>query len=229
MINCIIIDDEFFSRERIKSFIRDYEELNILAEFSSANKALEHINDLKFDLVFLDIEMPGIKGIEFAKTLLEYPCKIIFITAYSDFALDSFEANTVDYLLKPISAETFARAIKKLELKQSTNIVLKIGNKEEILDIGKIVYFTSDNTYTKVISTEKEYLLNKSLDELEAEYQRFHFLRTHRSFLVNTKFFAELIRLADRKFEIQLRTKNFYRIKVSREKIDQVKLYFKSK
>lgn len=227
MKNCIIVDDEFFSRERIKHFIKDYRQLNLIAEFSSANEALNQIENLKFDLVFLDIEMPGINGIEFAKKLLQRSCKIIFITAHSNFALQSFEANTMDYLLKPLSKESFDRAMSKLALYNEASIVLKIGNKEEIAAINKIAFFTSENAYTKAIYQEKEYLLSLSLDELEQMYIHDNFIRTHRSFLVNSLFFVELIRLADRKFEIELKTKNKDRIKVSREKLDLIKKYFR--
>lgn len=113
-MNCIIVDDEPLAREAIEMLIDQTENLHLVGSFSSAESATNYLKDNTTDLVFLDIQMPGSNGIEFAKTISSETF-VVFTTAYSEFALDSYEVDAIDYLIKPVRLERFQKAVEKAE------------------------------------------------------------------------------------------------------------------
>ncbi|UOQ71598.1 LytR/AlgR family response regulator transcription factor [Hymenobacter cellulosilyticus] len=113
MLRCLVIDDERIAREGLLEFIKRFDYLHPVGDYANALDALPLIRNKEIDLLFLDIEMPGIKGIRFAELIVDMPVLVIFTTAYADYALSSYKGNTIDYLLKPIFLEDFEKAVSK--------------------------------------------------------------------------------------------------------------------
>ena len=147
-MNCIIVDDEPLAREAMKLLIEEAECLQLVGSFNSAATASDFMEQHVVDLVFLDIQMPGITGIEFARTISKRTL-VIFTTAYTEYALDSYEVDAIDYLIKPVEAERFQKAIEKA---QSYHSLLLQEEKEAIETIAAAEYFfvKAERRYFKV-------------------------------------------------------------------------------
>ncbi|MFT5608690.1 MAG: two-component system response regulator AlgR [Parvicella sp.] len=196
-MKCLIVDDEGLARSRLKHILGDLDESMNVIESDNGKDALAKCNDYEPELVFLDIRMPGISGMEVAQHLTAYetPPAVIFTTAYNEFALDAFEANAIDYLLKPIRRERLQQALKKIKpftaeqkLKLPTeearqHIALTERGKIKLVPIDKIVYFRADNKYVRLRTTKREYVISEVLNGLEEELAD-QFIRVHRNSLV---------------------------------------------
>ena len=196
---CLIVDDEPLAIRLIEKHISQIDSLEVVATCNSALKAFEIVNTQEIDLLFLDIKMPQLTGIDFLKSL-KNPPKTIFITAYRDYALESYELETVDYLLKPVTFERFVKAIDKF-FRQNTSkvapvqretittdyILIKSGSKHHKVNLADIVYIESLKDYIKVHLENKTSIVSKyKLGEIEQELLTFQFLRIHRSYIINT-------------------------------------------
>jgi len=197
--SCIIIDDEPIAIRVISSYLEKFEEFKIAGGFTNAIDALKILHQQPVDLMFLDIQMPGINGLEFIKSITKPP-KVIFTTAYRNYAADAFEVDALDYLVKPIPFERFLKAINKfLELnkkgkeeideeKPDDSIVLKSDKKNYMIRVEDILYIESLDDYIKVHTTEKSLVCYSRLSAMEELLANFDFiLRIHRSFLVNQR------------------------------------------
>lgn len=206
MINCISIDDEEHALEVIRVFCKKIPYLNIIGEFSDPIKAVSFIdlNNDEIDLIFLDIEMPRLSGIDFLKAY-SFP-NVIMVTAYSDFALDSYQYGVVDYLLKPFSFDRFSMAINKALERQgknkaiSTNIrqeeshilYLKIARKKYIkLAHAEIKYIEGAHNYAVIHTTTQKIVASERLNELK-QLLPTKFIRIHKSFIINMDHFEFL-------------------------------------
>ncbi len=192
-INCIIVDDEPIARRIIKKHLSYFHDMEIIAECSSALEAMEVINKKHADLIFLDIQMPGITGIDFIKALPNAP-KVIFTTAYRDYAITAFDLNVVDYLLKPISLERFAKAVNKFlniheQSASTTNpnnyILLKADRKQYRVLLKDILYLESMGDYVTVYTKDKKIVTKERISNLEATLPKSDFVRIHRSYIVS--------------------------------------------
>ncbi len=195
MINCIIVDDEPLSRRVIQKYLKDLPFLNLMASCSHAFEAMEVLQKEPIDLIFLDINMPRLSGINFAKTLSNPPL-IIFTTAYPEFAVEGFELEAVDYLLKPFSQERFLKAVNKaskiLENKQletASNdpdfLLIKADKKLYKLKFEEILYLQAYGDYVKVFTPEKVLLTKERLSNLENNLPENRFQKIHRSYIVS--------------------------------------------
>jgi len=198
-VRCLLVDDEPLAIRLIEKHISQIDSLEVVATCNSALKAFEILNTQEIDLLFLDIKMPHLTGIDFLKTL-KNPPKTIFTTAYRDYALESYELETVDYLLKPVTFERFVKAIDKF-FRQNTNavapvqretvvtdyILVKSGNKHHKISLEDIVYIESLKDYIKIHLQNDTSIISKyKLGEMEQELSAYHFLRIHRSYIINT-------------------------------------------
>lgn len=211
MIKTIIIDDEQLARELIKNYLKEVQGIEVIAECQNGFEAMKAIQDLSPDLIFLDVEMPKISGFELLE-LIENPPKIIFSTAFNEFAIKAFEVNAVDYLLKPYSKKRFLQAIEKV-LAQPENpekntatiletynqnqeylnrIVVKSGNKIVIVPSEEIVYLKADDDYVEIHTDSQKLLKNKTLKFYEKNLNPKNFIRTHRSYLLNIREIAHI-------------------------------------
>jgi len=201
-IKCVIIDDEPIARDIIRDYILKINELEIIAEFNKPTEAIIFLNKNKTDLLFLDINMPEINGIDFARSLSDPPA-IIFTTAYREFAANGFELQAVDYLVKPIPFERFLRAVnhyiklhsKSIEksasvIREKTEdlfILLKDSKKTHKIYLGDIKYIESDGDYIRFYLQNRKLMIRGSLASMEATLPRELFLRIHNSYIVNLK------------------------------------------
>jgi DNA-binding LytR/AlgR family response regulator len=195
MINCIIVDDEPLSRRVIQKYAKDLPSLNLIASCSHAFEAMEVIQKEHVDLIFLDINMPKLSGINFAKSLSNPPL-IIFTTAYPEYAVEGFELEAVDYLLKPFSQERFLKAVnnatKVLEneahpkqSKEPNYIVVKADKKLYKLNLEDILYLQAYGDYVKIFTTKKTLLTKERLSILEENLPADRFQKIHRSYTIS--------------------------------------------
>jgi DNA-binding LytR/AlgR family response regulator len=195
-INCIIVDDEPIARDILKSYTELVPELNLLKSCISAAEAYECLYQHQVDLVFLDIQMPVITGMEFLRSLRNPPL-IIFTTAYSNYAVEGFELNSVDYLLKPVTFERFYQAIQKvterMALRMATvtkenpdYIFIKQDSKLVRVNHDQIDYIRAERDFCSIYIGEKRMLASLHMKLLE-DLLPGTFLRVHRSFIVNLK------------------------------------------
>jgi DNA-binding LytR/AlgR family response regulator len=198
-VRCLIVDDEPLAIRLIEKHISQIDSLEVVTTCNSALKAFEILNTQEIDLMFLDIKMPHLTGIDFLKSL-KNPPKTIFTTAYRDFALESYDLETVDYLLKPITFERFIKAIDKFTRLNSSvfpqvqretvvndYILVKSGSKHHKVILNDIVYIESLKDYIQIhLENEKTIVSKYKLGDIEQELLPYNFLRVHRSYIINT-------------------------------------------
>lgn len=190
MISVLIVDDEQPARQRLRRLLDEHPQLDIIGEAENGQQALDLIEQNQPDLVFLDISMPVMNGMQVAKQLnqTEQQPHIIFTTAYDEYALQAFDVNAQDYLLKPIRQERLTKALQKLlrQLTSNKTRYLTIRERETVrrVAISDVLFLHSDQKYTEVHLANELLLSSESLKDLE---QRFvdDFIRIHRSTLVN--------------------------------------------
>lgn len=197
-MKAIIIDDERLARQELKLLLAEHKDIEVIAECANATEAKEKVAQLKPDVVFLDIQMPGKNGLELAQELSPVP-EIIFITAHDEFALRAFEVNALDYLLKPVQPERLAETIKKLFSKDSDQapedfrtiltdddqVFLKDGERCWFVKLSNVRLFESEGNYVRVYFETHKPLILRSLNNLEARLSVSSFFRASRKHIVN--------------------------------------------
>lgn len=190
MINCIIVDDEPLAAELLEKHISRISHLKLIGKVENAMDAYQLLQTKPVDLMFLDIQMPHLTGIDFLKSLPQKP-PTIFTTAYRDFALEGFELEAVDYLLKPITFERFFKAVERV-LRNRTDeaeefIMIRTEGMTRKVPVHEIVYFESQGNDIKLVLTNHEILISKhKIGDLETTLSGKGFIRIHRSFMINT-------------------------------------------
>ena len=201
MINAIIVDDEPLAQDVLETYIDKIPEITLLAKCNNALEANEVLKKESVDLMFLDIQMPQLTGIDFLKTLSRPPI-VIFTTAYPNYALEGFELNALDYLLKPISLERFMKAVNKaieqIELqRKDTNpespaqegdpdfIFVKADKKLVKISYDDIIYIEGLKDYVIIRMNESRVITLQTMKSLEAKLPKGNFKRIHRSYIVN--------------------------------------------
>lgn len=195
MINCVIIDDEPLALEVVKKYILKSPDLHLEATLSDSIEALEYLKKNSADLLFLDIQMPGLNGIELYKKLLPKPM-VIFTTAYMEYAVDGFELNAIDYLLKPFDFDRFQRAVKKATFRFNTSADENKALKKEFLYIHSdykmikiacedVIFIEASNDYAKIHTTSQSYLTLLSMKAILEKLPSKQFSRIHRSYIAS--------------------------------------------
>ena len=186
-ITCIIIDDEPSSQNVLKSFIGRIDYLELTNVCNDALEALDYLKNNAVDLLFLDINMPQLSGISFYKSLLNPP-KVIFTTAYSEYALEGFELEAIDYLLKPFSFERFVKAvskIKNLNDDKSEHIIIKSDKKLHQIKFDDIIFVEGLGDYIKVHLKDSFLVTYKTLKDMKKALPSSIFIQVHKSFIIN--------------------------------------------
>lgn len=196
-MNCIVVDDSKIARETIKLLIDQFSFLNLVKECESPVEAFEYLKREPVDLVFLDVEMPGMSGIDLLKTLDTNPI-IILVSSKVDYAVEAFELNVVDYLLKPLTLPRFMVAVTKareLFENKDPKQVLNASNKEYIfvrsggllikIKLENIQYIQAIGDYVNIFTTEKRHTVHITLKNIEDKLPSDKFFRLHRSYLVS--------------------------------------------
>ncbi|MBW3112744.1 MULTISPECIES: LytR/AlgR family response regulator transcription factor [Bacillaceae] len=201
-----IIDDEPYSREEMKHLLSGYPWVEVVGEASSAEKGLEVILTKNPDVLFLDIEMPGMSGVDLAETLqkMKHKPEIVFATAYPDYALKAFRVEAVDYLLKPFEESQLAQTMERLkslvkietETRESPSLgKLAVQDEDKIVFISPqdILYIFREERETFICTEKKKYTCRLPIKDLEAKLATYPFFRVHKSYLVQLPFVEELI------------------------------------
>lgn len=238
MKKVIIIDDESASRQLINEYLNYFPELVVLGEANNGVDAVKIINKFKPDLIFLDIQMPGLTGFEVLSHLNEIP-NVIFSTAYDSYALQAFEVHAIDYLLKPYTKERFQKAIEKLKWDNEINSITPLAeslliekqtyperilvnkNKKLItISVSNIIRVEAYGDYSKLYTNDAVFISNYGISSLEEKLNPKNFIRVHRSSIVNLKQIREVQRYG-KTYEI-LMTNND-KVKVSLSYMDNLK------
>jgi DNA-binding LytR/AlgR family response regulator len=197
-MKCIIVDDEPLAIEILESYVSKIDQLEIAGTFRNAVSAFAFLQQNTIDLIFLDIQMPKLSGIDFLRTL-KNPPKVILTTAFRDYALDGFELEVVDYLLKPIPFERFLKAVAKVlhqpaaatttkpDAAADSFVYFKVDKKMIKTRMADILYIESIKDYVKVKTADKEIITQQKISYLEESLPHDLFLRIHRSFIVNVE------------------------------------------
>lgn len=207
MIRCIIIEDQPPAQRVLKKFIIDIGNLELKAVFTDALQAMDFLRTESIDLIFLDIHLPKISGIDFLKSLAHRP-HVILTTAFSDYALESYNYDVVDYLLKPFSFERFVQAVSKVPAPKPEQsgqdsmpdnsasmdiLFIKSGYEHIKIDVADIRYIQSDADYTEIFSVERKYLSNEPLRYWEENLNPKRFVRIHKSYIINTSKIEKIV------------------------------------
>ena len=193
MINCAIIDDEPLARKGLKEYIADMDFLNLVGEYDTPLKAVEQIKDGKIQLLFLDIQMPRLSGLDFLKTMSNPPLTVI-TTAYPEYALEGFELDVLDYLVKPIAFNRFVKAAMKAKEYLSARsvvsspeddfIFIKADNKLVKVHYDDILFVEATQNYVTIFTKIKKYITYLTFKSIEEALPAARFLRVHKSFIV---------------------------------------------
>jgi len=204
MIKTIIVEDEKLARDLVRDYLGKHEDFEVIGEFEDGFSGLKAINEMKPDLVFLDIQMPKLTGFEMLEVLDHNPA-IIFTTAYDQYALKAFEHNAVDYLLKPYSRERFDDAVKKALERISTGdeasveklvkhrdeqseelqrVVVRSRSRISVVPVSDIIYLEAQDDYVMIYTRENKHLKQKTMKYFETHLPQDEFVRVHRSYIV---------------------------------------------
>jgi two-component system LytT family response regulator len=248
MIKAIIVDDEPAARRLLHHLCTNVENIQVIGEAANGKAAIDLINNLKPDVVFLDIQMPYITGLEVLEKI-EYQPNIIFTTAYEHYALKAFESFAVDYLLKPIKEERFASSIEKLkefgkinktidirelqkmigELKPKPSLnalPVKTGDRILLIDFDSLAYLEANDKYVNAFSIEgNKYLIDYTLSQLEEKLPD-PFLRVQKSFIINKNLVKEVHKHFNSRFVLILNDKKTTRITTGLTYFDKVRTHF---
>lgn len=219
-VNCLIIDDEPLAVEVIRSHVEKLDALHIAGTCHRATEAFDLLRSRKIDLLFLDIQMPGLTGLEFLRSL-RHPPKVILTTAYKEYALEGYELDIVDYLMKPISFERFVKAVNKFFEQQPRDIELhktsaicesndfmyiRTGKMVHKVLLRNILYIESLKDYVNIHTAERTITARQTLTSIENMLHEELFMRIHRSFIVSVNhingFTATTIAIADKNLPI---------------------------
>jgi DNA-binding LytR/AlgR family response regulator len=246
MISAFIVEDEKPARERLQEFVDKHPDLNLAGFSENGKQAVLQIESLKPQLVFLDVNLPDISGIDVIK-VIEHKPMIIFTTAYDEYALQAFEFNAIDFLLKPFSDQRFNQAVDKLKKRlmapppqiqdqiqqilsqwQVKNNYLiripsKIGDRIFILNAADIVYFASEQKLVFANQFAERFLINYTLEELQNRLDGDQFFRIHRSTIVNLNYVNTIEPLFGGTYIMKVKDKNRTKLNISRNAARQLR------
>jgi len=210
-IRCIIVDDEKLARDLLSEYLMDYDQIEIVATCKNGSDAIKQIEKTKPDLLFLDVHMPGLNGFDVLENI-SYQPKVIFTTAYDQYAVRAFDKNAVDYLLKPIDENRFAVALDRVLSGNSTvdldillreisaqntskypdAIFVQKSDKYLRINVNDILYLEASGDYTIIIANNEQYVSSKGISKLEEKLDPNKFIRIHRSTIINQNHLGEI-------------------------------------
>lgn len=246
MINCIVVDDEKHARVELIYQLSKFENINVIENFDNGEDALNFIKSTPTDIIFLDITMNGLSGIELAKLITNLNLKntphIVFVTAYNEYAVKAFELNAIDYILKPINENRFKKCIEKISTNitkdtlynnKIANLKTKKSNECEIISLSKndavypikkkhikLVYIK--NRELIIETTTGTFYLSETLNNFEKNLPSDLFMRVHRSFLINMDYIEKIIPWFNSTYKVKL-CKIDLEIPISRNKTQEFK------
>lgn len=245
MIRAFIVDDEALAVKRLARMLSETRRVEIVGSATDPEEALAVLNAEAVDVLFLDIQMPGLTGFELLERL-EHPPVVVFTTAYDAYALDAFTTSAVDYLLKPIAPDRLSRALDKIarlggepgpdvralarELaaqlspaKKLERIASRVGERTTLLEVARVTYFFAKDKLTFAAVAGRQHVVDPTLAQLEARLDERRFVRIHRSTIVNVAFVQELYPAVDGGMLVRLRDDAKTELSVARDRVRDLK------
>lgn len=210
MIKALLIDDEPLARMVLRDLLQNFDDIEILGECANGYEGVKSITELKPDLIFLDVQMPKINGFEMLE-ILEHPPNVIFVTAYDEYAVNAFNVNAIDYLLKPIALERLEQALDKVRKNMATSVdqqivepknivlpeqmqrvVVKDNGEIKIIPLTQLMYVEAADDYIKLYTADRYYLKHFTMSKLSQQLPEEQFVRIHRSYFANISFIQKI-------------------------------------
>ncbi len=235
MIRAMLVDDEQLARDRLRQLLRPFEDIEVIAEAEDGEQAVERILELRPDVVFLDIQMPGCSGIDVAASLPVPRPRIIFCTAFEQYAIDAFELHAVDYLLKPVTRARLAKTLERIHAgrpgeaaadasgaarysgRPASRFLAKRANKYRVVPQEEVQCFLSEEGLTKLCTRDSAFWMQPTLVDLESDLDSTVFFRISRAGVVNLNAVEEVVPLVGGYGQVTL--KNGTRLEVSRRRM----------
>lgn len=209
----LIVDDERLARDEIRRHLETFPEVEVQGEAADIEEARRRVQELNPDLLFLDVQMPGGTGFDLLESLEQVP-EIIFTTAYDQYAVKAFEINAIDYLVKPIRQERFARAMERVKSRLVThpaeqphpsNIFVREGERCYLIRLEEIQYMESSGNYARIFFSNKKVLIKRSLNQLIQQLPADTFVRLNRNVIIHTNYIEKIKPLADGRLQVYLK------------------------
>lgn len=253
-MTALLVDDERLAREELGFLLKSFPEVRVVDEASDGPGALERIEALEPDIVFLDVEMPGLSGLEVVRELIDRGANlphIVFATAYDQYAVEAFEVNAADYLLKPVDKKRLARSIKRarelvgapsresermaqllarmqVHATPPTKVLVRLGSRMMLVDAGDVIFATVKDGSVRIVATEVDGFSNyKTLDELQATLSDNLFWRVHRSYLVNLNRIKEVLPWFKSSYQLRMSDRARTELPVSRAQTKRLRELFR--
>ncbi len=217
ILSALVVDDERLARMELISMLKHFDNINVIGEADSVDKAIEQIESHKPDLIFLDIQMPGKSGFDLLDKI-ELEAKIIFVTAYDEYAIRAFEVNALDYLPKPVSQERLTKTVERIirnspnkqlsskKLKYTDRLFLEFGTQIRFLKVCDITFITAEGDYSMVnLIDGSNGLVSKSMKEWEERLPADFFCRIHRASIINTEYIEKIDKYFNTSYKISLK------------------------
>ena len=230
MLKALLVDDEVPARSELRYLLGEAGGVEVVGEAGSASEALQLIRAIPYDVVFLDVSMPGLSGIELAEALsgLDHPPALVFVTAHSEHAVKAFEVAATDYLVKPVEAARLKMAIERIAPAAETpvrveRVPVEKGGRKLLLQVADITHIMAKDDYSYMFTDGERYLSTFSLADLEGRLESQGYFRVHRRFLVNLSHVAEVAPMYGGTMELTLKDRAHTRIPVSRRRAPALK------
>lgn len=231
MLRAMIVDDEAPARSELRFLLEETGRVDAIVEASSARDAVEKLMDGRPDVLFLDISMPKTNGMQLAEALhkLKNPPAVVFVTAYSEYALEAFDVDAVDYLMKPVETERLEHALDKVIARGKGNsapaerIPVEKGGRKVLVPIDQIRYIEAKDDYSCIYTDTDRYLSVISLAQLEAKLSPHGFFRVHRGYIVNLQYVEDVEVVSSGVMQLGIQGVEGKKISVSRRRVVQLK------
>jgi len=245
MIRAYVVDDERLAVQRLSRLLTDTGRVDVVGTTTDPEEAVAFLGRERVDVLFLDIQMPGLTGFELLEQI-DRPPLVVFTTAYDAYALSAFETNAVDYLLKPIEVDRLQRALDKIErlagqpppdvrtlarelaaqlspARKLERIASRVGERTTLLDVGRVSHFAARDKLTFAIVNGREHVVDFTLAELESRLDTRRFVRIHRATIVNVPFVQELYPSVDGGLLVRLKDDGKTELSVARDRVRELK------
>ena len=232
MLKAMIVDDEAPARSELRFLLDEVGKTEVVAEAASVREAIEKMKEYPCDVLFLDINMPEATGLQFADALqhLKFPPAVVFVTAYSEFALDAFEVKAIDYLVKPVETDRLRQAIARVrehvvlhaKAQKSERIPVEKAGKKILIGIDQIIFVMARDDYAYLQTETDRYFSTVSLAQLEKRLEGHGFFRVHRGYLVNLQMVQEVESVAGGTLLLTM-VNSTEKIPVSRRRVSALK------
>ena len=236
MLKAMIVDDEAPARSELRFLLDEIGDVEVVAEAENVREAIESLKKSRCDVMFLDINMPGVNGMQLAEALtkLKNLPAVVFVTAYGEYAAEAFDVNAVDYLVKPVETERLRRAVDKVrnaigmtaKKAAAERIPVEKGGKKILVPVDKIRYITAKDDYSCLYTEDDHYLSTISLAQLEVRLADLQLLRVHRRHIVNLDYVSEVESIPGGTLQLTMRDDG-EKIPVSRRRVAPLKKVLK--